>query len=85
MKTRLDMSGRKALILSAAMLGFAIAGWASPQAGDGAKTSAKGSGATNTQRGMTPPLEIAREGYVFAGGSYSTVKDSNFMTGQIYA
>jgi pimeloyl-ACP methyl ester carboxylesterase len=30
-------------------------------------------------------LEIAREGYVFAGGKYSTDKDAKIMSGQIYA
>jgi pimeloyl-ACP methyl ester carboxylesterase len=37
------------------------------------------------QEAKLPPLEIAREGYVFAGGKYSTVKDAKTMDGQIYA
>ena len=32
-----------------------------------------------------PPLEIAREGYLFAGGKYSDAGGSKQMTGQIYA
>jgi pimeloyl-ACP methyl ester carboxylesterase len=32
-----------------------------------------------------PALEIAREGYIFAGGKYSTVKDAQVMSGQIFA
>jgi pimeloyl-ACP methyl ester carboxylesterase len=30
-------------------------------------------------------LEIAREGYLFAGGKYTTIKDAQVMSGQIYA
>ncbi len=32
-----------------------------------------------------PPLEIAREGYLFAGGKYSGTGGTRQMTGQIYA
>lgn len=31
------------------------------------------------------PLSIARQGYVFAGGAYATAKDSETMSGQLYA
>ncbi len=31
------------------------------------------------------PLSIARQGYVFAGGKYSTVSDRQVMSGQLYA
>ena len=31
-----------------------------------------------------PPLSIARQGYFFAGGKYSTVKDRQVMSGQLY-
>src|SRR5438128_4400384 len=31
------------------------------------------------------PLSIARQGYLFAGGKYSTVNDRRVMTGQLYA
>ncbi len=85
MKSKLNRSRRAALILFAVSLGFASAGWASPQVGDGPKTPAKPASAKETQSGKLPPLEIAREGYVFAGGSYSTVKDAKVMSGQIYA
>src|SRR5438128_3548908 len=30
------------------------------------------------------PLSIARQGYFFAGGKYSTVKDRQVMSGQLY-
>jgi pimeloyl-ACP methyl ester carboxylesterase len=32
-----------------------------------------------------PPLPIARQGYVFAGGKYSTVDNQQVMSGQLYA
>ncbi len=85
MKKQLDRSSRAALVLLVAMLGFAIAGWASPQAGGAAKAPAKPAGAKETQSEEMAPLEIAREGYLFAGGSYSTVKDAKVMAGQMYA
>ena len=31
------------------------------------------------------PLSIAREGYVYAGGKYSTVNGRQVMSGQLYA
>ena len=31
------------------------------------------------------PLSIARQGYVFAGGKYSTVNGQQVMSGQLYA
>ncbi len=43
------------------------------------------SASATPQSAKTAPLEIAREGYVFAGGKYSTVKDGKIMSGQIYA
>src|SRR5690349_18151244 len=33
----------------------------------------------------SPPLSIAQQGYLFAGGKYSTVKDRHTLTGQLYA
>src|SRR5689334_3661666 len=32
-----------------------------------------------------PPLEIAKQGYLFAGGKYSPVAGKDVMSGQIYA
>jgi len=32
-----------------------------------------------------PPLSIAQQGYLFAGGKYSTVKDRRTLPGQLYA
>lgn len=37
------------------------------------------------QTGDPGPLSIARQGYLFAGGKYSTVNDRQVMTGQLYA
>ncbi len=85
MKKQLNKSNRAAFVLLAAMLGFAIAGWASPQAGGAPKAPAKPASAKGTQSEKMAPLEIAREGYVFASGSYSTVKDEKVMAGQMYA
>jgi pimeloyl-ACP methyl ester carboxylesterase len=39
--------------------------------------------ASPAQEAKLPPLEIAREGYIFAGGNYSV--DGKSMDGQIYA
>ena len=33
---------------------------------------------------LAPPLSIARQGYFFVGGKYSTVKDQQVMSGQFY-
>ena len=42
--------------------------------------------ATCTARPQNPgPLRIARQGYIFAGGKYSTVGDRQVMSGQLYA
>lgn len=37
------------------------------------------------QTGDPGPLSIARQGYLFAGGKYSTVNDRHVMTGHLYA
>lgn len=37
------------------------------------------------QAGDPGPLSIARQGYLFAGGKYSTVNDRHVMTGHLYA
>ena len=44
-------------------------------------------GATARVAGQAPhpePLSIARQGYLFAGGKYSTVNDRRVMSGQLY-
>jgi hypothetical protein len=81
MKNQLDKSKRAVAFVSVAMLGFAIGGWASPQSHEPASNSLPTSSGTKTRTGKMGPLEIAREGYVFAGGKYSTVKDANVMSG----
>jgi pimeloyl-ACP methyl ester carboxylesterase len=43
------------------------------------------SNATAAKGFPSPPLQIAREGYVFAGGKYSSVNGPEMMSGQIYA
>ena len=40
---------------------------------------------TTAQTRPAEPLSIARQGYVFAGGKYSTVNDRQVMSGQLYA
>jgi len=37
------------------------------------------------QTGETGPLSIARQGYLFAGGKYSTVNGRQVLTGHLYA
>src|SRR6266849_6215102 len=37
------------------------------------------------QVGDAAPLSIARQGYLFAGGKYSTVNNQQVMSGQLYA
>jgi pimeloyl-ACP methyl ester carboxylesterase len=80
MKKHLVKSKWAAVFISVAMMGFAIRGATSPQSRDSAAP-----GGTQPASGKTAPLEIAREGYVFAGGKYSTAKDTKVMSGQIYA
>jgi pimeloyl-ACP methyl ester carboxylesterase len=85
MKKQLEKSICSAVVLSVALLAFAIQGGAFPQARDSACVSSATTSETQAQAGKIPPLEIAREGYLFAGGKYSTVKDAQVMSGQIYA
>jgi pimeloyl-ACP methyl ester carboxylesterase len=42
-------------------------------------------GGARVQTGDSQPLSIAREGYLFAGGKYSTVNKQQAMSGQLYA
>lgn len=47
---------------------------------------APGTGAIVTaQPARSEPLSIARQGYLFAGGKYSTVNDRQVMSGHLYA
>jgi pimeloyl-ACP methyl ester carboxylesterase len=85
MRKQLAKSKCTAVLIFVAVLGFAARGWATPQSRDAASPSSAASGGTQGQAGKMPPLEIAREGYLFAGGKYSTVKDVKVMSGQIYA
>ena len=85
MRNQLDKLKRAVVFLSVAMLGFAIGGWASPQSHQPAYVSSPPASSAQARSGQLPPLEIAREGYLFAGGKYSTVKDAKIMSGQIYA
>jgi pimeloyl-ACP methyl ester carboxylesterase len=85
MTNQWDKSKPAAIFILVAILGFAMGGWASPQSHESAKKSLPAEGGRTRVAGKLAPLEIAREGYVFAGGKYSTVKDAQVMTGQIYA
>jgi pimeloyl-ACP methyl ester carboxylesterase len=42
-------------------------------------------GARATGQSRTEPLSIARQGYLFAGGTYSTVNGRKVVSGQLYA
>ena len=44
-----------------------------------------GGTAALAQTGQAPPLSIARQGYFFVGGKYSTVDGRQVMSGQLYA
>jgi pimeloyl-ACP methyl ester carboxylesterase len=72
-------------LLSGALLGFTIEGWASPQSHDSVRASSAAAKQTVAQGEKLPPLEIAKEGYVFAGEKYASVKNAKVMSGQIYA
>jgi hypothetical protein len=72
---------RDVIFLCTAMLAFGTAEWAAPPAGIPVKAST----AKQATNAKLPPLEIAREGYLFAGGSYATVKDAKVMVNQVYA
>jgi pimeloyl-ACP methyl ester carboxylesterase len=85
MRKQLAHSRRAAIFLAVAIVGFAFVGWASPQTKKPANDSSPAANATRSRAVKAGPLEIAREGYVFAGGKYSTVKDASVMSGQIYA
>jgi pimeloyl-ACP methyl ester carboxylesterase len=76
---------RATMPLVMVVLGFAVAGPALSQSRDSASGSAPAKNIVEPPSGKLPPLEIAQEGYVFAGGKYSTVKDTQIMSGQIYA
>jgi pimeloyl-ACP methyl ester carboxylesterase len=66
-------------ILSIAVLALAMAMPAAPQ------SAPQGGNQATDHKLNLPPLAIAREGYLFAGGKYSTAKDAQAMSGQIYA
>jgi len=85
MRNLLDISKRAIVFLSVATLGFAIGGWASLQFHESLRASSEAANQTVAPEPKLPPLEIAREGYLFAGGKYTTVNDAKGMSGQIYA
>src|ERR1700674_1641017 len=85
MRNQFDKSKCTAVFLSVALLGFAIGGWASPQSREPASVSSPAASGTAAGVGKMAPMEIAKEGYVFAGGKYTTDKDAKVMSGQIYA
>ncbi len=85
MRNLLDISKRAIVFLSVATLGFAIGGWASPQSRNSLRASSEAANQTVAPEPKLSPLEIAQEGYLFAGGKYTTVNDAKAMSGQIYA
>ncbi len=85
MKIPWRKSKRGQVFLCAVLLGLSIPGWASPQSDKSAPARPQATSQTAAPGAKLPPLEISREGYLFAGGKYSTVKDAKVMNGQIYA
>jgi pimeloyl-ACP methyl ester carboxylesterase len=85
MRNQFGKLKRALIFLSVAILGFAFAGGATPQSHEPASVSTPAASGTKARAGKMPPLEIAREGYVFAGGKYSADKDAKVMSGQVYA
>ena len=71
--------------ISIALLGFPIGMQAAPQARESLHAALPAAETGESHQGNSAPLEIAREGYLFAGGKYTSVKDALAMTGQIYA
>ncbi|HEX4643887.1 MAG TPA: alpha/beta hydrolase [Candidatus Acidoferrales bacterium] len=78
MNTRHHKLSRALVYFSLALVTCAARAVAAPQSDR--PTPASSPAATNL-----PPLEIAREGYLFAGGKYSGTGAVKQMTGQIYA
>jgi pimeloyl-ACP methyl ester carboxylesterase len=85
MRNQSDKSKHGLVYLAFAILGFASGGWAAPQSYKPASDSWPAESGSKAQASKMGPLEIAREGYVFAGGKYSAEKDGQAMSGQIYA
>lgn len=71
--------------ISIALLGFSIGVSAAPQSRGDLRAALPTADEKAAHEGSLPPLEIAHEGYVFAGGKYTTIKDTQAMSGQIYA
>src|SRR5215470_1856913 len=78
-------SMRSIVSIFVVLLGFSIAAFAAPQSQVSLHAALPLTGDKAAHGENLPPLEIAREGYVFAGGKYTTVKDAQAMSGQIYA
>ena len=74
MKIPFKKSKHGDVFLLAALFGLSIPGWASPQSDKSAPARPQATSRTAAPGVKLAPLEIAREGYLFAGGKYSTVK-----------
>jgi len=85
MGNQLDKSKQGIIFLSAVVLGFAVHGWAFPQSREPLHASSQAANEAAVPKPKRPPLEIAQEGYLFAGGKYSAVKGAQVMSGQLYA
>jgi hypothetical protein len=68
MRHQIQKSKRAAVFLSVAMLGFAIQGKAFPQSDKSMPARSQAANQAVAPEAKLPPLEIAREGYLFAGG-----------------
>jgi pimeloyl-ACP methyl ester carboxylesterase len=85
MKNLCTHSTRAVVSISILFFGFAIGVCAAPQSLGPLHPSLPPANEKEASGGNLAPLEIAREGYVFAGGKYTVIKDAQAMTGQIYA
>ena len=85
MKNQSGNLRRGVVFISIAICVFAIGVWPSPQSSAPVTDASRAASGNKAGTEKVAPLEIAREGYLFAGGKYTTVKGANEMSGQIYA
>jgi pimeloyl-ACP methyl ester carboxylesterase len=74
-----------AVFLSVVLLACAVQAVAAPQSEKPMPAPSEPARPSTAAAAKLPPLEIAREGYLFAGGKYSGTGAAKQMTGQIYA
>lgn len=85
MSARQHKLNRAIVSLSLALAACAVKTVAAPQSGKPVPPPSQPANRAAAGGMKLPPLEIAREGYLFAGGKYSGAGATKQMTGQIYA